>query len=83
MVVLDVSMIPDGIRLWSSLIGPRLQPSINTRIGAVVLVAKVIQMTDLPRYHVDVAVLANEHATRPVPSDFLEALRSALATPLS
>ena len=48
-VILDISEIPGGIKQWSPLVRRRLQPGLNRRISAVVLVSTTLDDDGLKR----------------------------------
>jgi len=71
-VCLDVSTIVGGIDEWVPLIQRRFQPSINTRISAVVLFSTFISSGGLSTTW---RLLSNPHARTPIPPPELGAIQ--------
>jgi hypothetical protein len=64
-LVLDVSSVINGVDEWCPLIEQRFQPSINTRIGAVVLMDRALHEDGLITTG---RVLLNPYARKPLSS---------------
>jgi len=79
-VTVDVSAIPDGFRLWPSLVERAFQPTLNTRIGAVVLCALRFNGVVTPGVLRGV-VLPNPHARVPIRPDLINLVSDALLAP--
>jgi hypothetical protein len=73
-MILDTSSIIGGLEMWESLVHRRFQPSINTRIGAVVLTQWCLGDAG---HQSESSVLTNPHAAIPIDSDIIERLKSA------
>jgi hypothetical protein len=74
-VVLDVSGVVGGHKHWVPLIQRRLQPKINTRISAVVVLDRALAKEG-PR--VEGQVIVNQHARNPLPRAGIERLEGII-----
>jgi hypothetical protein len=71
LLVMDVTSIPGGTKSWAPLIRRRFQPTINRRIGGIVLWDAVVQGSDVVNH---VSVLPNPFARNALPQTLLDSL---------
>ena len=79
-LVLDVTAVPGSLEAWEPIAGRALQPKLNTRLGAIVLLEQG-QAGDPLRTRLRWIVRPNRYAAKPVPPTFLAAL-AALDEPV-
>ena len=76
LIMMDMTGTRSGLKSWDSLLRRRLQPNINTRVGAVCLFAKGTELgsTSLQLLF-DFAPVENRYAAQPLPPWILEEFR--------
>ena len=76
LIMMDMTGTRSGLKSWESLLRRRLQPNVNTRVGAVCLFAKGTELgsTSLQLLF-DFTTVENRHAAQPLPPWILEEFR--------
>jgi hypothetical protein len=74
-LAIDITRVPIGPRNWAPLIRRSFQPGQNRRIGAVIFFSRGLVGTPIT-IRQQWAVVANPHAYRPIPADFLQLVAS-------
>lgn len=72
LIVIDITNIPGGLKGWTEIIKRRLQPQLNRRIGAVLLVQRYISKGSMKTNKI---IIEHPNPWHTLPNKFLEVLK--------